>query len=175
MSAASANRKASVSMCMPVGIRVPASPRSGRLVDRAGPDALALRGPSGLRAYDPAMASSSYTVKNLEDVHDAGPHLDIGEWQEYRPAMADLHAERTGVALQFYKPGTRQGFAHRHKAEEELFVVLAGSGRVKLDDEIVELRPLDAIRVAPQVAHGLEGHDDSDRPARRAPRVRDVK
>jgi mannose-6-phosphate isomerase-like protein (cupin superfamily) len=39
----------------------------------------------------------------------------------------------------------RQGFAHRHSIEEDVFVVLAGTGRVKLDDDIVELAPLDAI------------------------------
>jgi mannose-6-phosphate isomerase-like protein (cupin superfamily) len=103
------------------------------------------------------MATSSYTHLSLKDVHDAAPDLQIDEWQEYRPATAALHAERTGVALQFYKPGMRQGFAHRHRTEEEVFVVLAGTGRVKLDSDIVELAPLDAIRIAPHVMRCWEG------------------
>jgi mannose-6-phosphate isomerase-like protein (cupin superfamily) len=54
------------------------------------------------------------------------------------------------------KPGCRQGFAHRHEAAEEVYVVVGGSGRIKLDDEIEEIRTLDAIRVAPKVARAFE-------------------
>ena len=54
------------------------------------------------------------------------------------------------------KPGQREAFAHRHRAAEEIYVVLAGSGRVKLDAELVELAPLDAVRVSPGVARSFE-------------------
>jgi mannose-6-phosphate isomerase-like protein (cupin superfamily) len=94
------------------------------------------------------------------DVHDAAPDIELDEWQESRFATADLDAEHAGVTHHRVKPGTRQGFAHRHERAEELYVVLAGSGRVKLDDDIVELRPLDAVRVAPQVFRSWEAGPD---------------
>ena len=54
------------------------------------------------------------------------------------------------------RPGSRQGFAHRHEQAEEAYVVLSGSGRVKLEDQILELRPLDALRVDPPVLRCFE-------------------
>jgi mannose-6-phosphate isomerase-like protein (cupin superfamily) len=104
--------------------------------------------------------SAPYSHKNLAQVHDAAPDIGLDEWQESRFATGDLEAEHSGVTHHRIKPGTRQGFAHRHERAEEIFVVLAGSGRVKLDDDIVDLRPLDAVRVAPQVLRSWEaGHD----------------
>src|SRR3954447_25908046 len=96
-------------------------------------------------------ASGSYGHLNLKDLHNVSPDVGIAEEQEYRPATEALGAQRTGVAHQFYRPGTRRSWAHRHQRSEEIFVVLSGSGRVKLDDDIVEVGPLDAIRVAPHV------------------------
>jgi mannose-6-phosphate isomerase-like protein (cupin superfamily) len=58
------------------------------------------------------------------------------------------------------KPGRREAFAHRHRDAEEVFLVLSGSGRVKLDDELVELAPLDAVRVSPGITRALEAGDD---------------
>ena len=94
---------------------------------------------------------ASYTHTNLADLQDAGPGLGLSEWQEWRFATAELGAERTGVAYHCIRPNTRQGFAHRHEQAEEIYVLLGGSGRVKLDDDIVDLRPLDAVRIAPDV------------------------
>lgn len=64
------------------------------------------------------------------------------------------------MSLLHVKPGKRQGFAHRHEDAEEVYVVVGGSGRMKLDDDIIELEPLDAIRVAPQVTRQFEGGPD---------------
>jgi uncharacterized cupin superfamily protein len=83
-----------------------------------------------------------------------------GDLQEARFAGKRLGAQDTGLALQRVKPGKRQPFGHRHDAAEEIYVVLSGSGRVKLDDEIVAIGPLDAIRVAPGVARAFEGGPD---------------
>jgi len=58
------------------------------------------------------------------------------------------------------KPGKRQAFGHRHDKAEEVYVVLSGAGRVRLDDEIVEIRRLDAIRVAPSVMRAFEAGPD---------------
>jgi mannose-6-phosphate isomerase-like protein (cupin superfamily) len=98
----------------------------------------------------------SYTIKNLREVNDAAAGHDLGAVQEARFARGDLEATDTGLALQFVKPGCRQAFAHRHNKAEEIFVVLRGAGSVKLDDEVVEIGPMDAIRIAPAVARGFE-------------------
>jgi uncharacterized cupin superfamily protein len=100
------------------------------------------------------------THLNLAEVKDAAPDFDLSEWQESRFATADLSAEHTGVTYHRIKPGTRQGFAHRHERAEEIYVVLAGSGRAKLDDEVVDLRPLDALRLAPGVLRTWEAGPD---------------
>lgn len=104
--------------------------------------------------------SAAFTLKKLTDVEDSAPGFGLGEVQEARFANEDLQAERTGVGYHRLKPGKRQGFAHRHEAAEEVYVVLAGSGRVKLDDEILEIEPLDAIRVAPGVVRQFEAGDN---------------
>jgi mannose-6-phosphate isomerase-like protein (cupin superfamily) len=102
----------------------------------------------------------SYTVKNLRQVEDMAAGQGLGEVQEARFAHGDLDAEQTGVSLQLVRPGQRHAFAHRHKEAEEVYVVLAGSGRVKLDDEVVEVREMDAIRVAPPVTRAFEAGAD---------------
>ncbi|QEC46591.1 cupin domain-containing protein [Baekduia soli] len=101
-----------------------------------------------------------YTIKNLRDVDDMAPKFGFGGVQEARFAREDLGASDTGLAFHRVKPGCRQGFAHRHEAAEEIYVVLSGSGRVKLGDDITPVRPLDAIRVAPAVARAFEAGDD---------------
>src|SRR2546423_5992814 len=98
-----------------------------------------------------------YTLKTLTDVEDSAPKFGFGEVQEARFANDDLETEQTGVSHLRVKPGERQAFAHRHDNAEEVYVVLAGSGRVKLDDEILEIEALDAIRVSPGVTRKFEG------------------
>ena len=88
----------------------------------------------------------SYTIKNLREVEDVAPKFGFDAVQEARFCFRDLDAKDTGMAYHRVKPGQR-GLAHRHDNAEEIYVVLAGSGRVKLDDEIAEIGPLDAIRV----------------------------
>ena len=92
-----------------------------------------------------------YTLKKLTDVEDSAPGFGLGEIQEARFAHDDLEAQDTGVSHHRLKADKRQGFAHKHEKAEEVYVVLSGSGRVKLEDEILELEALDAIRVAPGV------------------------
>jgi mannose-6-phosphate isomerase-like protein (cupin superfamily) len=79
---------------------------------------------------------------------------------EVRFANEDLEAESTGLSYHRLKPGRRQAFGHRHDEAEEVYVVIRGSGRLKLDDELVEVEALDAIRVAPQVTRAFEAGDD---------------
>jgi mannose-6-phosphate isomerase-like protein (cupin superfamily) len=100
--------------------------------------------------------SNPYTVKRLTDVDDSAPRFGFGDVQEARFANHDLEAERTGVSHYRLKASQRQPFAHKHEQAEEIYVVLTGSGRIKLDDDIVELGPRDAIRVAPEVTRAFE-------------------
>jgi mannose-6-phosphate isomerase-like protein (cupin superfamily) len=102
----------------------------------------------------------SYTKKNLREVEDLAVKGGFSENQEARFPRDDLNAEDTGLSYQVLRPGKRHAFAHRQKEAEEIFVVLSGSGRVKLDDEIVEVGPMDAIRVAPPVARAFEADSD---------------
>ena len=104
--------------------------------------------------------AAPYTLKNLAEVEDSAPKFGYGELQEARFANRDLESERIGVSFLRVKPGKRQGFAHRHDEAEEVYVVVGGSGRVKLDDEILELERLDAIRVTPSVTRQFEGGPD---------------
>lgn len=102
----------------------------------------------------------SYTIKNLSEVKDMAPDFGFDSVQEARFAGKTLDAEDTGLAFLRVKPGKRQAFAHRHDNAEEIYVVVSGTGRVKLDDEIRDVRTLDAIRVAPRVARAFEAGDD---------------
>jgi uncharacterized cupin superfamily protein len=88
------------------------------------------------------------------------PKYGLDEQGEARFATGDLAAEQTGVSLQRLHPGKRQAFGHRHDDAEEIYVVITGSGRVKLDDEIEEIGTLDAIRVAPAVTRAFEAGPD---------------
>jgi uncharacterized cupin superfamily protein len=101
-----------------------------------------------------------YAKKNLRDVEDSAARHGLSAHQEARFPQQDLGAEQTGMNFLIVKPGQREAFAHRHRTAEEIYVVLEGGGRVKLDDEIVELAPLDAVRVSPGVARAFEGGPD---------------
>jgi mannose-6-phosphate isomerase-like protein (cupin superfamily) len=104
--------------------------------------------------------AAPYTRIKLTDVEDSAPKFGYGELQEARFARGDLDAQQTGVSHHRVRPGKRQGFGHKHEKAEEVYVVISGSGRVKLDDEILELEPLDAIRIAPGVVRAFEGGPD---------------
>jgi len=101
-----------------------------------------------------------YTHKNITDVADSAPKFGFGELQESRFAHHDFEAEQTGFSHHRFKPGKRQGFGHRHEHAEEIYFVVAGSGRFKLDDEILELKERDAVRVAPGVTRAFEAGED---------------
>lgn len=102
----------------------------------------------------------SYAKKNLREVKDSAPEHGISAHQEARFPRQDLGAEQTGMNFLTVKPGQREGFAHRHRTAEEIYVVIGGAGRVKLDSEIVELAPLDAVRVSPGVTRAFEAGPD---------------
>lgn len=102
----------------------------------------------------------SYSIRNLREVNDVAPKFGFDEVQEARFAREDLDAETIGLAFHRVKPGRRQAFAHRHEQAEEIYVVLSGNGRVKLDADVREIGPMDAIRIAPPVARAFEAGAD---------------
>lgn len=77
-----------------------------------------------------------------------------------RFAQEDLQAERTGLTLHRMNPDSHSGFGHRHQEAEEVYVVLSGSGRMKLDDDVIEISVPDAIRVAPTVWRSFSAGPD---------------
>ena len=102
----------------------------------------------------------TYTQKNLRAVKDSAVDFGVSDNQEARFPQKDLRAENTGLAYFVFRPGKRSAFGHRHEAAEEIYVVLSGNGKIRLDDEIVELEPMDAIRVAPKVTRAFEAGDE---------------
>ena len=104
--------------------------------------------------------STPFTQKKLTEVKDSAPEFGMGEVQEARFAKGDLGAEETGVSHQRLKPNQRSPFGHKHEEAEEVYVVIGGSGRMKLDNEIIEVEALDAIRVAPEVTRAFEAGPD---------------
>ncbi len=104
--------------------------------------------------------AASYAKKNLRDVRDSAAEHGLSAHQEARFPQRDLGAEQTGMNYLVIKPGQREAFAHRHRSAEEIYLVIGGAGRVKLDDELVDLMPLDAVRVSPGVARSFEAGSD---------------
>jgi len=102
----------------------------------------------------------SHAIKNLREVDDAAVKGGFSENQEAHFASGALGTEATGFSYLVVKPGRRQAFGHRHEAAEEVYVVVRGSGRMRLDDETVEVGELDAIRVAPKVTRKFEAGDE---------------
>jgi mannose-6-phosphate isomerase-like protein (cupin superfamily) len=104
---------------------------------------------------------SSYTVKNLkEDVDDQAPNFGLSPNLEARMARVPLELENFGVTYQRLAPNFRIPFAHKHKRQEEVYVVVGGSLRAKIEDEIVELRQWDALRVPNDMTRGFEAGPD---------------
>jgi mannose-6-phosphate isomerase-like protein (cupin superfamily) len=95
-----------------------------------------------------------FSIINLEEVENTAGQRVPGV--EGRFARKHLDSEHLGVSYFRYPPSFRTPFGHRHREQEEAYVVVGGSGRIKLDDEIVELRRWDVVRVAPEIVRGFE-------------------
>ena len=105
-----------------------------------------------------------FTHRNLkEDLEDVGPRFDGAPDLEFRLATEALELERSGLCYQRVPPGYRFPYGHTHETQEEVYVVVRGSGRMKLDDEIVELS--NGTRCASRPAPG-----EATRPGRRGSR-----
>jgi predicted nucleic acid-binding protein len=91
-----------------------------------------------------------------DDLEDIGSRFDGAPDLEFRAATKPLQLERSALSYQWVPPGYRFPYGHTHREQEEVYVVLRGSGRMKLDDEIVELEPWDTVRVPPGTWRGYE-------------------
>jgi len=118
---------------------------------------------------------AGYTKLNLtEDVENSAEKFGMGEVLQAHFARQDIAAKNFGLSLQRLKPGARMPFGHRHSEQEEVYVVVGGSGRLKIEDEVLELAQWDAVRVDPELVRNLEaGPDGMDVLAFGAPGVRD--
>jgi quercetin dioxygenase-like cupin family protein len=103
---------------------------------------------------------TDYTIRNLKDVKDSAPEFGLSPQIEARFARGELETEQVGVSYQRIAAGERQPFAHKHANHEEIYVVLSGGGQVQLDGELVDVRPLDAIRVAAETARAFAAGPD---------------
>ena len=98
-----------------------------------------------------------FTLRNLrEDLADVGSNFDGAPDLEFRLATKALELEQSGLSYQRIPPDYRFPYGHTHKEQEEVFVVVGGSGRMKLDDEIVEVEKWDVVRVPPGTWRGYE-------------------
>jgi mannose-6-phosphate isomerase-like protein (cupin superfamily) len=113
---------------------------------------------------------SDYTIVNLKELEDSVSGRVPGI--EGRFGRTPLGSDHLGISHFRYAPGTRASAGHHHREQEEAYIVIGGSGRIKLDDEIHELHQWDVVRVSPTVVRALEAGEDglefiavgSDRP-----------
>jgi mannose-6-phosphate isomerase-like protein (cupin superfamily) len=102
-----------------------------------------------------------FTHLNLrEDLDDLGSNFDGSPDLEFRAATAALELEHSGLTFQRVPSNYRFPYGHTHKTQEEVYVVVRGTGRMKVDDEIIDLKEWDAVRVPPGSWRGYEAGPD---------------
>jgi mannose-6-phosphate isomerase-like protein (cupin superfamily) len=102
-----------------------------------------------------------FTRTNIKrDLEDIGAAFDGPPDLEFRAATRALELERSALSYQRVPPGYRFPYGHTHETQEEVYVVVRGSGRMKVDDEILELEEWDAVRVPPGAWRGYEAGPD---------------
>jgi mannose-6-phosphate isomerase-like protein (cupin superfamily) len=99
---------------------------------------------------------SDYTIVNIREHENIAPQFGMPEDMEARFPKQELNCEIGAVGLETLGPNFRTPFGHKHKRQEELYVIVAGSGRVKLDDEIVDVDQWDVVRVGPGTMRNFE-------------------
>ena len=106
------------------------------------------------------MGDGGFTKVNLAgDIPDVAKPNGVEGMTAHFAADA-LGLERSGVSLQRIEGGRRQPWGHRHEVQEEIYVIISGSGTAMIGSEKVEVAPLDAIRVEPQLARNFEAGPD---------------
>jgi uncharacterized protein YndB with AHSA1/START domain/mannose-6-phosphate isomerase-like protein (cupin superfamily) len=101
--------------------------------------------------------AAPFTLTNMkQDLEDVGSNFGGPADLEFKMATDALELEQSGLTYQRVPAGYRFPYGHKHKTQEEIYVVVGGSGRMKLGDEIVELKQWDAVRVFPATWRGYE-------------------
>jgi quercetin dioxygenase-like cupin family protein len=104
---------------------------------------------------------ADYTLLNLRnDVEDMAPGSGMGDGIEAHFGRKALKLSRSGLSYLKLAPGYTVPFGHSHAEQEEVYLVIDGSARVKLDDEEIELQRLDAVRIGTGVTRGLAAGPD---------------
>jgi uncharacterized cupin superfamily protein len=103
---------------------------------------------------------SDYTHLNLKEAEDQAPNFGLGNKLEFRMARVALGLENSGLSYLRIEPGFRIPFGHNHKNQEEIYVLISGQARMKIEDEVRELKPWDAVRVHKETMRGLEAADE---------------
>ena len=101
----------------------------------------------------------TYKHLNLRDIADQAPSFGVDSL-EARPARTELGAESIGLTTYNVRPGRRVGFGHSHDSVEEVYLVVSGSGRFKLDDDIIAVAEGEVVYCPPQVIREWEAGDD---------------
>jgi mannose-6-phosphate isomerase-like protein (cupin superfamily) len=104
--------------------------------------------------------TTQHKTMGLDDAEDMAPKYGMAEMGQARFFRKDLGAEGIGMANYRMNPGQRVGFGHRHSTCEEIYLVLAGSGRFKIEDEIVEVGARDVVYCPPAAMRAWEAGDD---------------
>jgi mannose-6-phosphate isomerase-like protein (cupin superfamily) len=99
-----------------------------------------------------------WKIVNLLDVDNSAAGRMDG--LEVRMSRNDMESRDVGVSLFRYAPDVRNPTSHRHREQEEAYVIVSGSGRVRLDDDIQDVKQWDVIRVAPEVVRAFEAGPD---------------
>jgi mannose-6-phosphate isomerase-like protein (cupin superfamily) len=113
--------------------------------------------PAALGELWETAAVPGYTIVNLkEEVEDSAPKFGFAPDLEARFATGALELEKSGISYQRLAPGFRIPFGHKHGHQEEVYVLVGGSARLKLDDQVVELKQWDAVRVPGETMRAFE-------------------
>jgi mannose-6-phosphate isomerase-like protein (cupin superfamily) len=105
-------------------------------------------------------AMSGYTQVNLKEVDDQAPNFGLSPNLELRMARVPLELEKSGLSYIRIAPNFRIPYGHKHKQQEEVYVLVDGSGRMKVGDEVRKLKQWDAVRVASDTMRGFEAGPD---------------
>jgi quercetin dioxygenase-like cupin family protein len=104
---------------------------------------------------------SDYTHINLkDDVEDQAPNFGLSPNLETRMARVPLEMENAGLSYIRIAPGFRIPFGHKHKNQEEVYVLVNGNARIKIEDEVHDLKQWDAVRLHKNTARGFEAGDE---------------
>jgi mannose-6-phosphate isomerase-like protein (cupin superfamily) len=101
-------------------------------------------------------AVAGYTIKNLKEIEDQAPKFGLAPNLEFRVAGDPLEAEQSAISYLKVAPTYRLAFGHTHREQEEIYLLVGGGARIKLDDEVLELRPWDAVRIAKDTTRNVE-------------------